>query len=566
MLAAKLIKFDADAVDVLRSVSGRVWDPERKINLFPARSLPEIQRKFPNAILSPQIKLALEKTQERTANQRKHAALVEHIKGLPDAEIEGYVWETTPYPHQRVGVAFILTIDRCLLLDEMGLGKTKQAIDAACVRMDRDVIQRCLFIVPNSLKFNVEQEINTHAPKHYRATVVVDGPKKRRLIALEEAMHARFVVINYEAARLHINELKMIVDGQMLVCDEAHKIKNKDAQQTKAVQALKPGYAVLMTGTPVANKPEDVFTLVDYVQPKLLGKNYWDFVDRYVMRGGFSGKEVTGYRNLDDLRERIANVSIRRLKSEVLGLPPKTYQHRVIPMLSAQASAYEKMATELRTMVEDIDGGVWESKAPMVLTQLLRLQQITDGYLADTTDDGHKWTKWIGSSKLDALDEIVDDIVRNDGRKLLIWGRFVPVVTTITERYSDLGIAAIYGAVPTKERQAIVNRFQDLNDPLKIIVGQIQTASLGLTMTAADVEVFYDLSWSPSENLQAEDRLHRMGQKGTVSVIRLLCKETIDERMQSVLEYKTRVAGFLSGDLPETALKFSREEILGLLR
>lgn len=559
-IAVRLVKRDDHAYDLLCSLPGHRWDADAKVNVFPLTSLDAIRAAFPRAVLSPQLTLQQQSKEEYTKVMTKQRALVDHIKSLPRAEIKGYAWPFDPFPHQTVGVAFLLSLDRCLLLDEMGLGKSAQAITAACVRMQRGLIDRCLIIAPNTLKFNLAAEIEKHAHPDFRKVVVVNGTKDQRLAQLEEGLSSPFTIINYEAVRLHINELKLIADGQMVVCDEAHKIKNRRAKVTIAVQSLKPRFAVLMTGTPIANKVEDLYTLVDYVSPRLLGKNYWEFEDRYLKKGGWQNKEIVGYKNLDELRDLLSSVSIRRLKSDVLGLPPKTRQDRFVEIDGQQRKAYEAMKEDLVAKIADMDEDEFQATASTILVQTLRLQQIADGFLSD----GER-VKWVGDAKFKELDDIVDEVVRQNGKKLVIWARFLPVVRATTERYAELGTAMIAGEVATQTRQIIVDRFQDPNDDLRIIVGQIQTASLGLTMTATDVQVFYDCSWSPSENAQAEDRLHRIGQTGSVSVVRLLARETIDERMMKLLERKEQVSKFVAGDIDTMSIRFTRDEILSVL-
>ena len=444
------------------------------------------------------------------------------------------------FPHQRVSSKINECFERILCLDEMGLSKTLVAIRTALFRMVQNNNQRCLIICSNSIKNSVwAKEISGRT---HMGFCVPFGPKDKREKMIENFLNFNqqnsgyyFLIINYEMTFKYTALLKKFVDGQMLIIDEAQYMKTPSSQRTKAIFKLDPKYVLSMTGTPLDNKVEDIYTLSEYVCPLIFGGSVRRFEDRYCVKDdlyirGPNGnrikrKVICGYKNINELKAKLALISYRRRKKDVLDLPPKTYENRLVNMSTEQWKYYEEMRKDCYVLIKDADSNEIESIANGILAKMLRLSQITGGYVTDFADkDNAYWMK--NSGKLSELDEIVDQVVRYAGDKIVIWSRFVEVVRSLKARYSKWNAVAIHGDVSEENRAQIVEDFQTDNKTM-IFIGQVQSCGVGMTLHRASVEVFYDKCFLSSAVIsQAEDRLHRIGMGDRCTVISLISKGT----------------------------------------
>jgi len=328
----------------------------------------------------------------------------------------------------------------------------------------------------------------------------------------------------------------------MLICDEAHKLKNPDSLQSRIICGLNPTYSIYLTGTPVANRPEDCWTMTNATCPNLLGRTFDDFYYTFAQRGGYTGKEIIGYKNLDEVKYRLARISMRRLRKDIM-FDQVMRQQRDGQMAGKQLKSYNEMRDTLMSELLNDDGEWTAVKAKSSLTKILRLQQITSGYLSNTAGDA----VWFDENwKLAELDEFIEEYLDDIG-KLVIWSRFTPPILKLTERYEKYGSTCIYGAVKDEERTNRMYKFQE-NDNCRIMVAQILSASLGLGFQPATFAVFYDHWWSPSANKQAEDRIVGIKNPVPVTIISLITEGAIDERIKRILDLKLDWARGITGD------------------
>jgi SNF2 family DNA or RNA helicase len=501
-----------------------------------------------------------------------HKAVANHYRKIANGG--SFDFHLNPYGHQEAGVAWLTAVHDGILADEMGLGKTKQLIDYARLLFRDGAIERVVIVCPATLKRNWQHEIEMNCGDESHSVFIVRGVARQRLVIEEAARHAEppvWVIFNYEQL-LRSKRFEALCDGALLVADEAHRLKNEEAKQTEAFTAS-VNYAkriVLMTGTPVVNKAEDLYNLVDLVSPGRLGASRWAFQDRHAVvkrekvryKGGKGKKRevrrVVGYRNLDAVTQRIAPVMLRRTKAECLDLPPKIPVERAIEMAGEQDRAYAELVERLQTNLADSNGEPVEVRVKSAATLLLRLQQVADGFVGD----GVRAVHFTQQAKQDAMDDLVEDLVYDAGGKLVIWTRFLPPIGFLTKRFAKLNPVVIYGDVPQDDRHDLAQAFQE-DDRVRLFIGQIQTAGVGLNLYAASDQVFLSRWWSPTPNTQAEDRLHRIGQKNPVSVTRLVAlpgpqtkkalkdkdPKAIDEIVGAVLDRKQDLADTLTGDL-----------------
>lgn len=466
-----------------------------------------------------------------------------------------------PLKHQIQGVAYIHAMwgpsgGRCMLLDEMGMGKTKQAIDAASFLLMHGKVNLVMIIAPMSVKSVWRDEICRHAISEHDV-IILSGTAIQRAEMLQLARRRPcWLIVNYDQLRHNKEELTRMIEGQALIIDEAHRMKNSSTGWTKIIHEFEPAYALLMTGTPVANKPEDVFSLMDYTSRGIAGRNIYHFYDKYCQKGGYGGKQIIGYKNLNDLRDKLESISLRRLKKDCLNLPPKMYVTRYAQLSGTQESEYARMRDEMVAEYSKMDEETFKLKAKNAVSQLVRLAQICDGFVV--RDGSPLW--YPEQAKISVLDELLAEIWANNPMdKVIVYSRFVPVCLKLKELYDSEGSEIIYGDTKEDERGEIVRRFQQDDRP-RVLFLQIQTGGVGLTLTRARHAIFFDRWWSPSVNSQAEDRIHRIGTTESVNIYSIIAENTTDQYMEKMLTKKIELSEALERE------SITRESLLSVLK
>jgi len=489
---------------------------------------------------------------------------------LEDVGLKG----TTLFDHQKIACQINEIMPRVLCLDEMGLGKTVVAIRSALHRKATGQTQRCLVICPNSIKSTVwvrEIELRTGLKACAPSGTWQQRQKELTHFLEQNASNTdyHFVIINYEMTYKYFNLISKWVNGQMLIVDESHCMKNRAAERTKAIFKLEPKYSLVMTGTPFDNRVEDVYALGEFVCPLIFGGSFTRFKDRYCVeqplylnRNGksISRTVISGYKNLDELKKLLGLISYRRTKKEVLNLPEKTYESRFVRMSNEQWKAYEDMRKDCYVLITQSNDVEIESVANGILAKMLRLSQITDGYLTDFAEkDRAHWVQ--NGGKLAELNELLEQIIDYGGHKVVVWSRFVEVVRFLTDFYKEkYGAVFINGEVPVDDRAGIVEDFQ-VNPSTKLFIAQIQSCGVGMTLHSASYEIFFDKCFVPSSSiLQAEDRCHRIGMKGRLTIISLIAQGTIDEHWEKILTEKLSAADQVLGE--DTANRYSKDDTL----
>lgn len=404
-------------------------------------------------------------------------------------------------------------------------------------------ISRVLVVAPASVCNVWPHDLKNDAAFAYRAEVLQDDKKKRleALAALEEWPFAglKIAVINYESThRDGIFEALAAYDADLIICDESQRIKNHSAAQSKAMHKLGDAarYKLILSGTPVQNNAVDLYSQYRFLDPSVFGTNFYAFRNRYCIMGGYGQHQIVGYRNMETLIQKEHSIAYRVTKKECLDLPGETFETRHVKFSSAERKVYDQLR---RASFAELDSGD-SITAATVLTRLLRLSQLTGGFLrADEADAPQQ----VGHTKLDALADIIDDYVVDAGSKLVIFARFRCEIAAIENllRLKGIRYGSIYGDVPQAERGGIVEDFQT-NPDTRAFVAQIQTAGLGITLHAASVAVFYSLDFNYANYAQALARIHRIGQDQPVTYIHLLVEDSIDSKILDALNQKEDVA------------------------
>ena len=442
--------------------------------------------------------------------------------------------------HQEQGTQFLKQRTAAALFDEQGLGKTKQLIDAITEEVSDGRITGALIICPNGLKSTWADEIGRHS--NARAAVFGSGRSARRQAF--RSLKAVFYVINYEAVPAELPALRALLRlrPMALVLDESHRIKTPAARITRSILALRADAArrYIMTGTPIANKPDDIWSQVFFLDDgERLGTSFESFKARY-------GSPSSGYRRIEELRDQLASISLRREKEGTVNLPEKRFSRVKVVLEGQQREMYETLRTELELWVRALTGEEVLQQAENVLSRLLRLAQIASnpGLLDASYDEV--------PAKFKALDELLPLHKDESAGKVLVWTSFVPNISAVLARYEFLRPVAIHGEVDGKARDDAVRAFRQ--DPsVRLMVANPAAAREGLTLTEARTAIYLDRTFNLVDFLQSQDRIHRLSQKYPCDIILLLAENTVDEFVDFSLAQKHRLARYAQGDISEIA-------------
>lgn len=433
------------------------------------------------------------------------------------------------------------------LLFEMGCGKTLTAIAIAGAGYQMGKIDRLLIVAPTSVVAVWPKELREYAKFKYTCKTLL-GEKQQRIKQIDDLLKFPFkalkiAVINYESTwRPEILEKLKEFDADMVIADESQRIKTYDAAQSKAMHELgdQARYKLILSGTPVQTAAIDIWSQYRFLDKSVFGENFFKFRGRYAIMGGYGNKKIVGYRDLEGLIKKEHSIAFRVTKDEALDLPEQTFIKRKVQLGKKEKDLYNQIK---RSSYAELSNGD-KITATTVLTRLLRLQQLAGGFLV--TDDSDK-PELVNTAKLDALQDIIEDYVLGTGKKLVIFARFIPEVTAImkmidkTFQKTGKKQVAIYGAIKKEDRGPIIKQFQEDPDTV-IIVGQIDTLGVGVTLTAADTCVYYSKNFNYATYEQSLSRIHRIGQRNTCTYIDLETEGTVDEMIGKALARKEDMA------------------------
>lgn len=429
----------------------------------------------------------------------------------------------------------------CALLMEMGTGKTITSIAITGALSNAGRIRRALIVAPLSILGVWEEEFQKFADFPY-ALAVLSGTGSRKLDTLRHMTGAvlQVVVVNYESAwRMEKDLLAWRPD--LIIADEGHKIKTHNIAASKAMHRLgaKAGYRLLLTGTVITNKAIDVFSQFKFLNPAIFGQSFYAFRSRYFDMVGYGNHTPVLKKSKEaELTEKLHSISFRATKAECLDLPEITDVIRQVELEPAALRIYRGLVKE---SYAELSGG--EVTAPNILTRLLRLSQLTGGFIGN---DETAAVEQVSAAKLSALEDILDSVAA-EGKKLVIIARFIPEIKAICKLLEKRGLRYSYITGEVKNRDEQVSAFQ--NDPaVMAFVGQIATAGLGITLTAASTMVFYSLDYSMSNFEQTKARIHRVGQRMPCTYLYLVARGTVDEKVLLALKNKADLARTLVDD------------------
>lgn len=441
---------------------------------------------------------------------------------------------TTPFPFQIKGARFVNKVGgRALIADEPGLGKTLQSL----LYLDRHPeLRPAVTICPASVKYNWQREASTHFGM---LSEVLEGTRPPDYGAIRTG--TPLLILNYEILSpskrgpgwldFIINKIK----PRAVIIDEGHYCSNRTTRRSKACNVLAKNVEAFMvlTGTPITNVPAELWHILHMIRPDEY-PSFWEFARRYCHpRRTPWGWDFSGSSNLDELHERLKSIMIRRKKEDVLkDLPDKT--RTILPLDLSSRAEYVKAEKDFM--------GWLRMRSPGKVKRAERAERLVKaGYLK----------RLAAKLKLPQVIEWTENFLAESDGKLVLFGVHKKVIHTLYDRFKHLSVV-VDGGVTGKDRQRAVDQFQN-NPKIRLFIGNIQAAGIGLTLTAASTLAFMELGWTPGSMLQAEDRIHRIGQKNAANIYYLVAKDTVEQRLLQIIQKKSAVftTAIDGGDAPK---------------
>ena len=449
------------------------------------------------------------------------------------------------YPYQRDGMLHLAFTERALLADEMGLGKTIQAI-AACALLNRmGKARRALVVAPASLKTEWEEQIQQFTDLSYQ---VVYGPRRARLARYDNPPF--FTIVNYEQVRSDTLDMNQRLGPDIVILDEAQRIKNWSTATAQSVKRLESRYAFVLTGTPIENRIDEIYSIVDFLDPTVFGPLFR--FNRHFYELDERGRPAD-YRNLRLLQAKIGPLMKRRRKGDVESeLPGRTIRNYFVPMSDEQKATYaEHQSTVARLMAIAKRRPLTKQQQEKLMRELAMMRMICDtNYILDPGDKV--------CPKLEELDKVFDDVLADSDVKIVLFSEWVRMLDLVRElcRKKGIGCAWHTGSVPQRKRRAEIMLFK--SDPDCRVFICSESGGVGLNLQNAGMVINCDLPWNPAKLEQRIARVWRKHQRRNVTVINLISEYTIEHRMLDTLAAKQGLAeGVLDniGDLSKITMR-----------
>lgn len=486
-----------------------------------------------------------------------------------------YTFKSEPWSHQRRALGKINRLGgRALLAMPMRTGKTKVTVDWMGISHINYGIRRVLIVAPISVLHVWSDEIAAHLPASIdRRVTVLNGSTEQRAETVREEMGRLadgldIIIVNYESVWRNLRKPKAkrlddllcawLGDDGLVVADESHKIKTPSSRQSRSLAKLggQARMRLALTGTPITKTPLDVYGQFRFVDPALTNsregrhRSWTEFSHYFGRWGGFNQKELIGYQHLDELLPVIAENSYKIKLEDCFDLPKRTFETIPVQLSEKGRGIYRQMAKE---MIVELESGK-VSLASIVLTKLLRLSQVTSGFLR--TEDGTD--EVIDHAKLDVCMDLVSDMVEQD-EKVVVFCRFKHDYRMLLDacHKMKLGPVVLSGETPQSARQGLIRRFHD-DKATRVFIAQTQAGSLGIDLTAARFSIFYSLDYNWATYAQALDRIYGPKQTRPVTIYHLVVPRTVDSVVLNVLQR--------NGDLAKAVLHEPQRLLDGMLR
>ena len=481
-----------------------------------------------------------------------------------------FKYKTKPYAHQEEALQRSHDKKNFAYFMEMGCGKSKVLIDNIYWLWQQKLIDTAIIVAPKGVYMNWKNnEIPIHLPDDMNPDIYLwkanatRNEKKKLVEGISKRDNFRILIMNVESfvtkkapgfleSFTHRSEF-------LLAIDESTTIKNIKAKRTKAIMKFggNAKYKRILTGSPITQSPLDLYSQCAFLSPRLLGyESYWSFQGRFAIitqqrMGSHSFNQIVGYKNLDELTQKLKLFAHRTTKKEALDLPNKIYTTREVELTSTQLDHYISMK---KTSVIFLEEGEMVT-APEVMTRLLRLQQLLCGYLV--SDDGE--TVELANNRIKVMMEVIEEM---EG-KVIIWSRFrydiKKIKNELSKTYGSDSVVTYYGDTSQEDRDSAIDRFQN-DRHTRFFVSNAQTGGRGITLTAASNVIYYSNDFNLESRKQSEDRCHRIGQHKPVLYVDLVCPNTVDVHIVKSLLQKDKIANKTLGEEVLEWLKVSEQK------
>ena len=449
------------------------------------------------------------------------------------------------FPYQLRGVLFAASRGRVVLADDMGLGKTVQAVAAAALLKRRRGIERVLVISPASVKYQWKTEIEKFSDLSVQ---VIDGDRRRRQ---KRYIDPRFFnLINYELVRWDMESIQALAPD-LIILDEAQRIRNWATKTAQTVKQLKSRYAFVLTGTPLENKVEELYSVVEFVDGRALGPAF-RFLHDHVETTG-TGKLI-GYRGLNQIHKQLEPLLLRRRRDEVLTqLPERTDQVFSVPLTEQQAGPYWEQHEILGRLMHKWKRQGWLSEVDLrrITCAIQNMRMLCNSTFLFDKETNH-------SPKLQEFREIVRELAIEEGRKVVVFSEYERMTRLAGEELAKLGIefVSLHGGVPSPKRGALMDRFRE--EPNCMVFLSTDAGGVGLNLQSASAVINFEPPWNPARLEQRIGRVHRMGQAQPVQVIHMVTQDSIEVRVWKTMQLKKAL---FSGLFDSTADEVSFEKL-----
>lgn len=434
--------------------------------------------------------------------------------------------KVTLYPYQKEGIRFAAKAGKAIIADEMGLGKTIQAIGTAELLRKEGLIGSVLILCPTSLKYQWRSEIKKFTDAE---VYVIEGSHLKRKEAYNRP--EPYKIISYNSAA---NDIKILgsLQTDMLIMDEVQRLKNWNTQISRAARKIESDYSVILSGTPLENKLDELYSIVEFVDNFRLAP-YYLFKEKHIIQDE-TGK-VLGYQNLNDIGKQLGDILIRRRKKDVkLQMPKRMDKNLFVPMTKEQMAMHQEWQNSVRMLVLK-----WrkmhflsDKDRKRLLLFLSQMRMVCDSsYILDQK------TRY--DTKVDECVNIISDIISEEGEKVVVfsqWERMTRLVAKELEK-NGIGFEYLHGGVPSEKRKNLVDNF--MNEPSSRVFLSTDAGSTGLNLQAAATIINIDLPWNPAVLEQRIGRIYRLGQQNNIQVINLVAPHSIEEGMLGKLRFKT---------------------------
>ena len=456
---------------------------------------------------------------------REKAKREKIVKTYDDEKLDNLL-KVNLYPYQKEGIRFAAKAGKAIIADEMGLGKTIQAIGTAELLRKEGLIGSVLILCPTSLKYQWRSEIKKFTDAE---VFVIEGSHLKRKEAYNRP--EPYKIISYNSAA---NDIKILgcLQTDMLIMDEVQRLKNWNTQISRAARKIESDYSVILSGTPLENKLDELYSIVEFVDNFRLAP-YYLFKDKHIITDE-TGK-VLGYKNLNDIGKKLGDILIRRRKKDVkLQMPERSDKNLFIPMTNEQMEMHQEWQTQVRLLVLK-----WrrmhflsDKDRKRLLLFLSQMRMVCDSsYILDQK------TRY--DTKVDECVNIINDIISEEGEKVVVfsqWERMTRLIAKELEK-KEIGFEYLHGGVPSEKRKNLVDNF--MNEPSSRVFLSTDAGSTGLNLQSAATIINIDLPWNPAVLEQRIGRIYRLGQQNNIQVINLVTPDSIEQEMLGKLRFKT---------------------------